>query len=147
MPIKPENLVLYPGGSIRSPEWQAIRSFMRARSGDRCEECGVRHLAYGVRIDGEFTDLGLDKADALIEYEYAMAIAGLMTGRDDLSSVLPPLIRIVCTVAHMDRGLTDHSTMNLKFLCQLHHNRHDAPSRHANARATLAAKSGQAALL
>lgn len=37
MPIRPDLMGLYPGGSISSPEWQAIRAEIRARSGGRCE--------------------------------------------------------------------------------------------------------------
>lgn len=37
MPISPENMKRYPGGSIRSKEWQAIRDAVRERSGDVCE--------------------------------------------------------------------------------------------------------------
>lgn len=37
MPIRPETMALYPGGSIASPEWQAIRAEIRERSLDRCE--------------------------------------------------------------------------------------------------------------
>ena len=37
MPILPENMSLYPGGGIRSPEWLAIVDFIRVRSGNRCE--------------------------------------------------------------------------------------------------------------
>ena len=37
MPISPERMKLYPGGSIRSPEWLAIRARIRQRAGDRCE--------------------------------------------------------------------------------------------------------------
>jgi hypothetical protein len=122
-------MAYYPGGSILSPEWQAVRAFIRARAGDRCEQCGVRHLTYGVRMDGEFTDLGLDKPDAQIEYDYAIGIAGLMSGRNDVASLLPPMIRIVCTVAHFDGGLSDHSASNLRFWCQQCHNRHDAKDR------------------
>ncbi len=147
MPISPANMALYPGGSIKSPEWQAIRSYIRARAGDCCEECGVRHLTYGVRIDDEFTDLGMDKEDAENEYNYSRGIAGLMGCTPEQLAKLPPLIRIVCTVAHLDQRLDDHSAANLKFLCQKHHNALDAKSRAVNARATLAAKSGQAVLL
>ena len=38
---------------------------------------------------------------------------------------------VVLTCAHMDGFLTDHSDGNLKALCQLHHNRRDAPMRAA----------------
>lgn len=37
MPISPERMKLYPGGSIRSPEWLAIRGRIRARANDACE--------------------------------------------------------------------------------------------------------------
>jgi len=37
MPIHPDNMKRYPGGSIRSKEWQAIRADVKERSGDVCE--------------------------------------------------------------------------------------------------------------
>ena len=37
MPIRPERQRLYPGGSIRSPEWLAIREAILERAGYRCE--------------------------------------------------------------------------------------------------------------
>ena len=37
MPISAEKMTLYPGGSIRSPEWRAFRAALLARAGDRCE--------------------------------------------------------------------------------------------------------------
>lgn len=37
MPITPERMKLYPGGSIRSPEWQAIRADILERAENRCE--------------------------------------------------------------------------------------------------------------
>jgi hypothetical protein len=37
MPISKERMALYPGGSIHSKEWRAIREAVRARSGDCCE--------------------------------------------------------------------------------------------------------------
>jgi hypothetical protein len=39
------------------------------------------------------------------------------------------VIAVVCTVAHLDGELTDHSDANLKFFCQQCHNRHDAKAR------------------
>lgn len=141
MPIRAENMALYPGGSTSSPEWLAIRAFIRARAGDHCEECGIRHLTYGVRMDGDFTDLGIDKSDAQTEYDYAVGIVGLMSGRD-VAPLLPPLIRIVCTVAHVDHGLTDHSPENLRFWCQRCHNRHDSKERAAGIKARRQAAQG-----
>lgn len=37
MPINPEKMKLYPGGSIRSPEWLAIRERILDRAGHVCE--------------------------------------------------------------------------------------------------------------
>ena len=37
MPISPDRMKLYPGGSIRSKEWLAIVAEIRERSGNRCE--------------------------------------------------------------------------------------------------------------
>lgn len=137
MPIKPENMALYPGGSIKSPEWLAIRERIRARAVDRCESCGVTNLTYGYRVaDGGFVDLGRDRGVA--EDAYIAAIYG--TTEEEAGD----LFRIVCTVAHVDGALVDHSDDNLRFWCQRCHNRHDATSRRHNAGRTRAAKAGQA---
>ena len=37
MPISPERMKLYPGGSTRSPEWLALRAYILFRAGNRCE--------------------------------------------------------------------------------------------------------------
>lgn len=37
MPIRPENMKRYPGGSIHSPEWKAIVAEIRWRSSGLCE--------------------------------------------------------------------------------------------------------------
>ncbi len=37
MPISPERMALYPGGSIRSPEWKAFRALLLDRAGNQCE--------------------------------------------------------------------------------------------------------------
>ena len=37
MPIRPENMRRYPGGSIHSPEWKAIRESILERAGGFCE--------------------------------------------------------------------------------------------------------------
>ena len=37
MPISAERMKLYPGGSIRSPEWKAIRASILERAGNCCE--------------------------------------------------------------------------------------------------------------
>lgn len=40
--------------------------------------------------------------------------------------------RVILTVAHLDHDPTNNSRANLRALCQLCHNRHDAPVRAAN---------------
>lgn len=37
MPIRPEMMALYPGGSTKSQLWQDLRAWVRQRSGNRCE--------------------------------------------------------------------------------------------------------------
>ncbi|MFC6790634.1 HNH endonuclease [Methylobacterium komagatae] len=37
MPVSASRMKLYPGGSIRSPEWLALREEILARAGGRCE--------------------------------------------------------------------------------------------------------------
>lgn len=37
MPISPDRMKLYPGGGVRSPEWQAIRRERLLRAGNCCE--------------------------------------------------------------------------------------------------------------
>lgn len=112
MPISPEKMKLYPGGSIRSPEWLAIRARIQLRAGNRCEGCGVPNLAFGWRDD-----------EGGFHISVARDESGRMPGRH--------YFKIVCTTAHFDNQLTDHSDANLRFWCQQCHNRHDALSRAA----------------
>ena len=52
MPIKPENRRRYPAN------WPEIRERIRARSGNRCEWCGVPNGAVGYRrADGEWVPM------------------------------------------------------------------------------------------
>lgn len=143
MPIRPENQKKYPGGSIRSPEWLAIRERIRARAGDRCEECGVKNYALGGRgVNGAWHE-ALPVGEKLLRLEWPKpgAIATCSGG------VMRRIIRIVCTVAHVDGNLTDHSDENLRFWCQQCHNRHDAKSRQINASITRHEKAGQLDLI
>lgn len=140
MPIRPDQMKLYPGGSIRSPEWLAIRERIRARAGDCCEECGVRNLAYGYRNrKSVFTDLELDRGVAELKY----VAATYMTLPRDVQK----FFRIVCTVAHRDNKLVDHSDANLAFWCQKCHLAHDHKQHQANAAITRHEKRGQPDLL
>ena len=60
MPIARDRMSLYPGGSIQSPEWLAIRARVLVRAGHRCEgtpahpdcraQSGRRHPETGARV-------------------------------------------------------------------------------------------------
>lgn len=136
MPIKRENAAKYPGGSIRSPEWLAIREAIRERAGDRCEECGVKNGAVGIRLpSGEFLELGpLWRPGEVAAIEFSLLplstdMAQLaMKGAAMYST---KVVRIVCTTAHFDNDLVDHSLGNLRFWCQRCHLGHDQAMRRA----------------
>lgn len=123
---------LYPGGSIRSPEWQAIRKEIGERSGWECEACKAPH--------GDVICRGAFKGRAV----YMLKDGGTFdeeTGErlgtfhmDDLRS--PRMVTIILTVAHVDGDETNSDRENLRHWCQLHHNRHDAKSRAVNAART-----------
>jgi hypothetical protein len=120
MPISPDKMKLYPGGSIRSPEWLAIRERIRARAGDKCEECAVPNGAWRNNVTDEVTT----DPFRVVEWD-------------------EPYAKIVCTTAHLDGELHDHSDANLRFWCQRCHNRHDAKSRRVNAGVTIRKRGGQ----
>lgn len=122
MPIRPENRRLYP------KHWPEIRAAILERAEHRCEEpgCGVRNHALGYR----------DAESAFHEID-AAALHNMVP---DVDGMKP--IRIVLTIAHLNHDPTDNRPENLAALCQLHHNRHDAEHRRANAARTRAAKRG-----
>lgn len=138
MPIRPENMVLYPGGSIRSPEWLAIRERIRARAGDCCEQCGVRNGATGARSP---------ISDEWLDFAHGKFAVFPVLGSGGYDEIRVPIIKIVCTVAHIDGKLVDHSDANLAFWCQRCHLSHDAGQHKANAAITRHEKRGQADLL
>jgi hypothetical protein len=125
----------YPGGSITSPEWREIRARIQQRAGDVCEGCGLQNGAIGVRLpDGSFLEL----------YEpgesYLHGWFDIREGNALWAEAWLRVFRVVCTVAHVDRQLVDHSDGNLRFWCQQCHNRHDAADRARAAAATRAAR-------
>lgn len=122
MPISAANMSLYPGGSTKSPEWLAIRAYIRARAGDCCEECGVRNGDVGYRSDDGTFSGGWHRYKP--GTEVCRPAFGWVT--------FHTLIKIVCTVAHLDHDPTHNHETNLRFFCQRCHNRHDAEHRKAN---------------
>lgn len=116
MPIKPENRHRYPAN------WPQIRERIRARSGDKCEWCGVQNHAVGYRTPtGDFVMLGTTPEDAGTSCDAAEA--------DGFK-----VIRIILTVAHVhDHNPENCDDDNLAHLCQRCHNKHDAPMRRQHA--------------
>ena len=94
-----------------APDWHQIRASILERAGNKCEECGVPNHEIGIR-----TKTGL-WAKAPRGYEPGDWFAG------------HKCIRIVLTVAHLDHNPANNDPANLRSLCQLHHNRYDAPMR------------------
>ena len=119
MPIKPENRRRYPAN------WPEIRERIRARSGNRCEWCGVENWAVGYREDdGSFVMLGRSPVEAAMACDAAEE-----DGRK--------IIRIVLTVAHVHDHRPEACDLdNLAHLCQRCHNRHDKDMRQRNAATT-----------
>lgn len=119
MPIRPENRRRYPAN------WPEIRERIRARSGDRCEWCGVANGTVGYREqDGKFVMLGRTPEDAGTAVEAAHC--------DGYK-----VIRIVLTVAHIhDHRPEACDDENLAHLCQRCHLRHDVDHHKQTAYAT-----------
>ena len=118
MPIRPEKMKLYPGGSTRSKEWLAIREAILLRAGGRCE--GL--LTY----NADFAGTREKRCSAWNHKRHPR------TGS-----------KVVLTIAHLDHDPGNSDPANLRALCQQCHNRYDAEHRLANARARRRRESGQ----
>lgn len=128
MPIKPENLKLYPAN------WREIVAEIRARSGNKCEQCGV---ANGITIfrfsDGTrwVTDDGKVFESVCGGYVTTMRGSELPDGK---------YVRIVLTTAHLDHNPANNgepgNRPNLAYLCQKDHLTYDAAHHAQNARQT-----------
>lgn len=141
MPISAEKMKLYPGGSIKSPEWNAIKERIRRRADNRCEKCGVQNYALGGRLhSGKFLE-AQPKGDNGLRVIWPKPGDEWWCGNDE--PIMLRVIKIVCTVAHFDNHLTDHSDDNLRFWCQQCHLRHDARQHAESARITRRRKSPQ----
>lgn len=138
-PIRRENRERYP------ENWDAIRSEILARAGNRCEFCGIPKYAVGYRErDGTFVPLcGNGPCDAAgqgrtwpaldhLGYAEAREIAEI---QNEWSEPEEHWIVIVLTVAHLDHQPENCKLENLRALCQRCHNRHDGPERRSGVRA------------
>lgn len=133
MPIAPHKLSQYPGGSIHSPEWLELRRQVQIRAYDCCENCGVENHALGGRTTaGEFVKaLPLGDNGLRILWPRKGDEAWCRNGNDE--PAILKIIEIVCTTAHVDGKLVDHSLNNLRFWCQQCHLRHDNALRQREA--------------
>jgi len=111
MPVKDQSE--YPGGSLRSREWLAMRGVVLHEQGHACAWCGAPDREVVARND---------------DGSWQPAQAG------------DRLVEIVLTVAHLDHRKRNSTRGNLRALCQRCHNRHDAPHRRANAERTRRAR-------
>lgn len=107
MPIRPENRGRYPAN------WRDVVGQVRARSGDKCEQCQVANGVYRVTYaDGlEYTTTDEWQAGEIASLDGAK------------------VARIVLTVAHLDHQPENCDLANLRHWCQRCHNRYDAPMR------------------
>lgn len=129
MPIRKERKHLYPAN------WSTeIVPAVRARSGGKCEWCGVQNYARGGRSPSGQFHVALPLGEKLLRFEWPRAdgvTEALCQGYDRPLRI----IRIVLTVAHINHDETDCRMENLAHLCQRCHNRHDAPHRAAGRKA------------
>lgn len=140
MPIRVERAHLYPGGSIKSPEWRAIRKRIGERSGWRCETCGAPHMTIVAR--GSYG--GRDAYMIIDTGEVFDAETGLKMATMKLSAFgAYRVLKIVLTVAHLNHDETDSDDANLAHLCQRHHLRLDAKHHARNAARTRRNRGGQ----
>jgi len=104
----------------RYPEiWRTrIVPFIRARSNDQCEQCGVHHgqvvFREQIKLVRKFKTV----------YRSVWHLRDVSTTENKLKPV-----KVVLTVAHLDHdAFNSHIKMDrLKHLCQLCHLRYDAP--------------------
>lgn len=141
MPIRAERQHLYPGGSIKSKEWQAIRKRIGERSDWRCETCGAPHMTMIARG----TYRSRDAYMVLETCKVFCAETGLhmATMRCTSEFASKKVLKIVLTVAHLDHDEASDADENLAHLCQRHHLRHDAKHHERNAARTRRSRGGQ----
>lgn len=131
MPVKDDSG--YPGGSLKSEEWQAIRAAILEREGDCCKFCRAPNHQWIVRssrdrgtyqtVKGKVYDVKGEQLDVFKPAEFDWQ-------NDE------ELVQIVLTIMHLDHDETSRAEENLAAGCQRCHNVHDAPHRKKNAAET-----------
>ncbi len=134
MPISAENMKLYPGGSIHSKEWKAIRFEILERAEHRCEFCSVPDRKLIFRTNSGFI---LEDGET---YDFAGNFITVARGSEFPDG---KFVKIILTIMHLDHDPTNNDPENLKAGCQRCHNKWDAPHRAKNAAKTRRKKSAQ----
>ncbi|MGI9421392.1 MAG: hypothetical protein ACR2RA_26485 [Geminicoccaceae bacterium] len=99
MPIRPKLLPHYPGGSIKSPEWLAIRHATLVLAGFRCEFCRVKDRTSIIR--------GHDETYMTLDGTVFSAATGKFLRTVGILSYRGRFVDIVLTTAHvMDYALS-----------------------------------------
>jgi len=119
MPIRPENRHRYP------PDWNEISARVRKEAGQRCEWCKAPNGEIIIRGEGPDENTYMLERGETFSAETG-AFLGLSRGSEYCAKTT---VKVVLTVAHMDHQPENCARDNLVALCQLCHNRYDAPMR------------------
>lgn len=129
VPIKPENKARYP------KDWSAIRYRIQQRASNKCEKCGVPNHSLGGRMgNGDFVK-ALPLGETMLGLEWPEPGRKSMC-EDKINRAFLRIIKIVCTVAHLDHTPENCSDDNLRFWCQRCHLAYDHEHHQHNARET-----------
>lgn len=129
MPISKERMKLYPGGSIRSPEWLCIREGILERAGHKCEFCNVPDRVVVARGQDS------DEATYMLEdgQTFCADTGEFLRYSRGSEYDYKSMVKIILTIMHLDHDPTNNDPSNLKAGCQRCHNRYDAAYRKKNA--------------
>lgn len=143
MPIREENKARYP------QNWLQISKAVRAKAGDKCEQCGVPNRVKIKRFTSEkykglpvfcIWDSGkVHSAEdgTLLGFEHPASLDEVTDGK---------WVIVVLTVAHLDHTPENCDPDNLRAWCQRCHNAYDAPMRRAGTKARTRSKAAVADL-
>lgn len=139
MPIRPENKNRYP------ENWASeIVPMIRLRSGNRCEDCGVKNYELGGRSLAGTWHKAKPLGEKLLGLEWPQP--GDIMFCEGYDKPLR-IVRIVLTVAHLDHTPENCDPDNLRHWCQRCHNKYDAPMRASGIRQRRFEALGQGVLL
>ena len=136
MPIREENRARYPD------DWPAISKRIRAKAGNRCEQCGVENGALIYRGSHEMRPAWRYASDTVYENSRCAFDGSEIPGTcwDDFDSRRGDPVKVVLTVAHLDHQPENCADDNLRAWCQRCHNAYDAPMRKAGIKSRTKAK-------